>query len=144
MYEKGNYDDMKEDLNIDCEEGLRKRNTVNEIWNFITKKIQNSTDKRIPNVKLKSGKLNYKTPLHFFKSSENKKGSIPHGKDIWVPETMRNMGNIVHLDRNQVRNPSKQAMREQEMGVAGEAKSNPKTFWSFVNSKATAKPGVPS
>ena len=51
LYDKGNYDAIKEDLNIDWEVELDKRKTVNEKWKFISNKISNSTEKNIPKIK---------------------------------------------------------------------------------------------
>ena len=54
LYDKGNYDAIKQDLNIDWEQELSKRKTVNEKWKFITNKISCSTDKNIPKIKNQS------------------------------------------------------------------------------------------
>ena len=64
MYDKGGYHAIKEDINIDWDEELRRRYTVNEKWNFISKKLQISTEWHILKCKAKKGgKLKYKTLL---------------------------------------------------------------------------------
>ena len=45
LYDKGNYEAMKEEINIDWERELQTRITVNEKWNYITKIINQATEK---------------------------------------------------------------------------------------------------
>ena len=46
--------------------------------------------------------------------------------------------------RNQIRNLTRKAQIDKERKVSREAKTNPKIFWNFVNSKTKTKPGIPN
>ena len=143
MYDKGNYDAIKQDLDIDWEKELEKRKTVSEKWKFISHTIQKSTANHIPKYKInKSKHLKIKLPL-----DKEILGKIKKKHKTWK-KYINSRDSDTYKEyckyRNQVRKLTKLARRNQERGIAGEAKTNPKKFWNYVNRKTKTKPGIPN
>ena len=143
LYDKGNYEEIRKELNINWEEEMKTRITVNEKWNYLTKKIHTATNKHIPKCKsTPSKKLKYNTPLDKKSLSKIKKKHKAWKKYMASRESDHYKEYCKY--RNQVRNLTKKARKEQEKGVAKDAKTNPKKFWKFVNGKTKTRPGIPN
>ena len=125
MYDNGDYEAIRKELNIDWEEELKSRNTVNEKWNYIAKKIHTSTNTHIPKCKsTPSKRLKYNTPLDAKSLAKIKKKHQAWKKYMASRESEHYRDYCKY--RNQVRNITKKARKEQEKGVAKDAKNNPK------------------
>ena len=144
IYDKGNYDAIRQSLDsVPWEEELEKRKTVNEKWKFISNKINTFSEQHIPKKKFSSAKrLKFTTPL-----DRKALGKIKKKHAAWK-RYMSSRDSEKYKEyckfRNQVRNITKQAKREKEKDVSKDAKSNPKKFWNYVNSKTKTKPGIPN
>ena len=143
IYDKGNYEAIKKDLDLNWEAELDKRKTVNEKWRFISNKLNNSTEKHIPKFKIKpSNHLKIKIPL-----DKEILGKIKKKHKAWK-KYMNSRDSDTYKEyckwRNQVRKLTKLARRNKEKNIASEAKTNPKKFWNYVNNKTKTKPGVPN
>ena len=144
LYDKGDYEAMRTDISdIDWDQELDRRITVNEKWKFISNKLNEVTTKYIPKSKPHNkNKLKFATPLDKSSLAKIKKKHKAWKKymNSRDSETYREYCKF----RNQVRNITKQSRKFRERDVAKDAKENPKKFWKYVNSKTKTKPGIPN
>ena len=71
---------------------------------------------------------------------------IKRKERLWKRYCQTNDGQIyLEYSRlsNQIRSATRKAQKNVEKNVARKAKSNPKKFWQYVNSKTKSKPSIP-
>ena len=144
IYDKGNYEQIKDDLrSIDWEKDIRNRRNINDKWNYIKQKIQDSCDAHIPKRKFNPNKkVKFKNSLDL-KSIAKIKKKHKSWKKYMNNRTSDNYKEFCKM-RNQVRNLTRKAKKEKEGEIAADAKSNPKKFWKYVNNNLKTKPGIPN
>jgi hypothetical protein len=141
-YNRGNYEEMRKELSdINWEEELSDRKTVEEIWSFIKGNIQIVTDKYIPKRKSaqttqkKLGILNEKVLAKIRKKHRAWQRYIETKEGQKYEEYCR--------IRNKVKSLVRKAKIENEQDVAKDAKQNPKKFWQYAKSKTKTKTEIP-
>ena len=141
-YQKGDYQEMSKDLDLDWETLLPKEN-VNDQWTLFKDKLLIAQDKYIDH-KLVSNHPTWKD-----------KGKFPLDNEIWkeihkkhraweraYTDKTESAKKAYNRQRNKVRKLTRRQQREHEKGIAKEAKSNPKPFWKYANSKTKSHTSV--
>ena len=141
LYNKGDFDKIRTELNnIDWETELRDKNTQDS-WNNIKTKVQSLVDNHIPKYKRKTSNrptkplwLNDKamTALKKKRSSFQRYLLTRDGKDYQQYAKLRNQAKWI----------TRKAKRDYEKHVAKQAKSNPKAFFKYANSKLKTRGGI--
>ena len=143
-YNKGDYDKMRRDLQINWNKELEKYdNDIDHQWTIIKTKILESQVKHIPTVDVNK------------KLAWQRKGSIPLDQNI-VKEIKRKHRlwqrymetrtlekfELYKVQRNKVNKLLRKERWLREKSIASEAKSNPKKLWKYVKSKLKVKPAI--
>lgn len=136
MYNRGNYEKIREELEINWE--LLLNGDVDENYNRFVEKILNAADNHIP--VRKSAEKQYKQPLD---------GSIVkaiHRKHRCWKRFMETKEESKYREytkaRNKVKNLVRNAKKRVEQNIAEEVKINPKKFWRYANSKTKTRTGI--
>ena len=142
LYNKGQYNLIREELGyINWEETLKNKDTE-ESWSAIKEVVSDLTNKFIP------------------KSSGFKPGSKPK-KPLWMNEKALSLVKKKHEAykrylstregqdynyyakcRNQAKWAVRKAKRQYEKNIAMQAKTNPKAFYQYANSKLKSRSGI--
>ena len=139
FYDKGNYEAMRRDLDVDWEDILQNLD-VQEGWKHLTERVEGAIGKHIPRKTLKMDQrrrplwMNNKvlTKVRIKQKAWRKYINSKNGQDH----------RIYAKARNQVRWESRKAMKFFERNIAKEARDNPKSFWAYVNSKLKTRVGI--
>lgn len=152
LYEKGNYSQMKDKLNIDWNNFLNTSD-VDEMWNKFTTKMQEVISECIPCRVIKERKsrknINSDLPMN-----RKLKAKIKKKQRLW--ERLKKMaerptsGDEEYLKvqceyrrlNNQVRKETRREVKVKEQTIAQNVKSNPKIFWKYINSKTKSVSGI--
>ena len=138
---RGNYDRMRELLsNIDWEEELERKETVEEKWDIFREIMENTMERCIPKLKIKR-KLLKNVPVNNKTLSK-----IRRKKRLWK-QYLDSGNQRTYLKycraRNQVRQLTRKNMKELEKKIAQEAKTNPKKFWAYAGQKTKNRETIP-
>ena len=142
QYNRGNYQSINEDLNLNWEEKLEDK-PVEDQWNIIKSAILQAQDKHVP---------------IFDTSKQDKwkmKGSVPLNPEIRKEVRLKHRlwtryyetGNPdkyqkYTVQRNKVCRLIETAQKDYEKGIGDNAKKNPKKLWAYVKLKAKTKTGI--
>ena len=139
-YDKADYSAMKVDISsIDWKTELIDKN-VEDAWNLLKDKVEESCKSHIPKSVKKDGK---KRNLWMNKSALSKVKRKHHAWKRYL-ETKSGEAYLQYTRaRNQARWETRKAQREFEKKIAKESKKNPKKFWKFVNSKKKSPRNIP-
>ena len=143
LYNKGNYEAMKEDLTRDWGEILTEDIGVNEKWRRLRNILSDSIDKHIPKRLFdnnRTGRKKFSSPLESKILAKIKKKHRAWQRFMETKEGEKHR-EYCKL-RNQVRKLTRKAKYEHERNIADEAKANPKRFWQYTKSKTKTRPGV--
>lgn len=136
-YFKADYEGMRRQLKLDWETLLRDQDTTTMIDTFMTQLVK-SMEECIPKRKLSNKK--FKTPL-----SQEVRRSIKRKHRAWE-RYQSNRDNTSYRNYTKARNKVKSLVlkdrKNRERQIAESAKTNCKTFWSYINSKRKTKSGV--
>lgn len=139
-YDKGNYEAMRSDLNIDWDAELNSTaQNVNEQWGQIKKKIEESVKTHIPSYQTtakglwKKGKIPLKGEIR--KEIRKKHRSWQRAYETKQHNKVRKW----KQQRNKVNKLLRDAERKLEIDIANEAKINPKKLWKYVKSQSKVK-----
>ena len=137
-YNRGNYAEMKKELNIDWQTELTKLNTTEEKWMFFKNKVLSSIESHIPKSKpakgtpgiineavLRAVRKKHRAWQRFMETKEGEK----------YREYCR--------ARNKVKSLVRKTKLEFEKNISRNAKENPKQFWKYANSKTKVKDSIP-
>ena len=146
-YEKGDYEKLNSFLsNINWEEELNKfPSDVNKQWTFFRDKYLEAEREFIPRKKVFiNGKLSKKLSTPYDKKTLQKikkKCHIWSKKRKQLASEEENM--MFNRLRNQVRSLTRKGTRLIEKKIAKNAKSNPKAFFAYAQSKLKTRSGIP-
>ena len=143
-FHKGDYDQMKNILNINWENELSQyNNDINTQWNIIKEKILNAQDECIPKIDL-SSKPKWQT-----------EGRKPLKKEIldeirrkhrlwqrYIETGTQEKFDIYKQQRNKVNKLLRRERMQIEKSIASDAKANPKKFWKYIKSQTNVKPAI--
>ena len=137
-YNAGNYQEMRDYIaEIQWEVLLIKQNTLEDNWTTFKTIIEEAVEKFVP----KKQEFKNKKPLWINKEVEKilkKKHSA--WKKYKMCKTESNFTNF-QVIRNFSNETTKQAQQSFELKIANEIKTNPKSFWKYIQSKT--KPKIP-
>ena len=142
MYEKANYDKMKELLNIDWDVTFSEcADDVNEQWKIFSTLYSEAEKSCVPRKIIKSGSKRFSVPL-------DKKALAKKRKKyrLWKRYLDSQDGQVyVEYRRccNQLRRLTRKATMLCEKKIASKSKSNPKLFYKYVNSKTKMSSKIP-
>ena len=146
-YEKGDYDAINEYLsNVDWDAELGEHfNDVNKQWEIFKTHYRKVEEKFIPRKKVYiNGRLSKKLSVKL----DSKTLSLRKKKNkVWsrIRKNMASEEEKIGYNRlrNKVKSLCNKAKRAAEKVVAKNAKTNPKGFWSFTQSKLKTKSSMP-
>ena len=146
-YEKGDYVSINDHLSeINWKEEMGKfENDVNGQWEFFKKSLKKIEEKFVPRKKVYlNGKLSRKLSVKFDKQTlakRKKKNRVWSNirKNMATEEEKLGFNRL----RNQVTSLCRKAKRVVEKVIATKAKSNPKGFWAYTQSKLKTRASMP-
>lgn len=159
MYEKANYQLMRQKLNIDWKDYLSSEDTMEGKWNKFKNKMQATIDECVPKKtlgELRKGRkrLNETLPMNRKLWSKIKKK-----QRLWEQlKEMRGRSDsgwneqsepYISVEKdyrrvnNQVRRETRNAVKNKEQEIARNVKDNPKVFWKYIQSKTRTKSRIP-
>ena len=147
QYDKGDYKSMLKSLQeIDwISEFSKYPDSVQKQWEFFKQKYHETEKTYVPrkNVFI-NGKMSKKlsTPLDAKSISKIKKKNKLWGK---IRKNLATLEEELHFKqlRNQIRSLTRKSKKLIEKKVAKNAKSNPKAFWAYAQSKLKTRAGIP-
>ena len=138
-FSKADFNGIKEYL-ADVEWTKLDTLDVNESWSFFTDILYKCFNLFVPKVKIKSKTKPFwldkkcmkqiRKKYKFFKRFKESKLSYDYNKYI--------------EQRNRVKRDIRDAVKNHEKKIAKESKTNPKSFWKYVNTKLSRSTGVPN
>ena len=140
-YDKGDYESLNKDLDLDWNHLLRAAKDTDEIWTIVKEKIKAAIDKNIPKSVI-SGKNNTKT----HNIQDRKVLALVRKKhrawNRYLETRQADKYRSYCKIRNKVRKLSKESQIEKEKEIANSVNENPKKFWNYTKSKTKVKPGI--
>ena len=140
---KGNYDGMRKHLEeIDWSSRLSGI-SVDDMWEVISKEILSATELYVPSRIFSSSNSHQKRPLWMnggvVTKIQQKKSAFFRFKQS---RARKDYLDYVHA-RNAAKTELRRAVRGYEKEIAKRAKSNPKAFYQYVNSKTKSRVRIP-
>ena len=142
-YDKADFVSMKRELEVDWEE-LFQNKTTNEAWEILQKRLKASVDNNIPKHRHNPSQTNIKKKPIWMSYKALTKVKKKH--KAWQRYMTTQDGQDYQTyarARNQAKNEVRKALKDYEKSIASEIKTNPKKFWSYVNSKLKTKSEIP-
>ena len=139
--ERGNYEQMKNDLKQDWDSTFHNM-SANESWNYFKEKVHTSMTKNIPTQNISNHKK-YKSNINL---SSKTKEKIKRKHRQW--QRYKEVHDIREREskwkeycrtRNQVKSLLRKEVINHEKNIAEDVKDNPKKFWQYCNSKTKTK-----
>jgi hypothetical protein len=145
IYDKGDYNLLRQHLSLDWEAELGERGDVEEKWNFFVDRLNMAVNNAIPLSRSSPDKkLQYKHKAALDNKTLKK---IKRKNRLWK-NYVKTGDPKTHAEycktRNQVRRLTRQAQKQKEKLLAHEVKQNPKKFWKYVGTKTKYKTGIPN
>ena len=136
MFEKANYEAMREFMNCDWEDILGNK-VVDDKWRTFLEKFQQAIDSYIPKKKCTLSD----SPRPKWLNQGTMRSICKKYKD-WMKwrelKTSENYLAYAHI-RNQTRWKTRKAIKSYDKNIAANIRTNPKLFWSYVNSKMKSR-----
>ena len=139
LYNKGNYNQIREDLDIDWESELDGKNVI-QWWENFKSKLSLAASNNIP--KVSQSKRKWKRPSWMSTTAIAK---VKKKHTAWKRYLATKDGQAYQLyarARNQAKWECQKARKAYEKDIAKQSKQNPKSFWKYVNSKLKSKENV--
>lgn len=142
-YSKGNYDEIKKVLNGTNWEAEMKGKSVEDMWNVVSSKLQEVTDKYIPRITFngtfgcKRKKPLWMNPTLMAQVKKKRKAF----QRYLETRDGQNYQQYVNA-RNTTTQELRRAIRTFEKSIAKQAKKDPKVFYKYVNSRTKTRPVV--
>ncbi len=138
LYNKANYNQIREELDIDWDGELEGKDVLNS-WELLKSKLTSTAANHIPKVLLNRRK---QRPTWINPSAIAK---IKKKHAAWKRYLATKDGQAYQLfarARNQAKWECQKACKAYEKEIAKQSKDNPKAFWGYVNSKLKNKENV--
>jgi endonuclease/exonuclease/phosphatase family metal-dependent hydrolase len=142
IYSKGNYNELRKQLDIDWESHLAEARNVEEAWEIFRSKLTRAQERCIPRTKPGKHRRKHAIPLEV--SARRK---INRKKRLWKTYTKTHRPadyNNYCRARNQVRKLTRNNQKQYERHLATQVSTNPKKFWRYANQKTKMKEAVPN
>ena len=139
MYHRGDFDLLRNNLEIDWEIKLAHLENINQQWQFFKEKVFSAMELAIPKSRT-ALKSRFKVPF-----DQKTREAIKAKAKLWriyLKTRSADSWKQYCRQRNAVRQLTRDAVRSFELEIANGAKRNPKKFWSYVNSKLKMRTGV--
>ena len=137
-FKRTNYFTFKQFLK-DIDWSVLDSMSVEDMWKFINAKIQEGTEQCVPKIECKNNK---KIPPWF---NPNIKKSVKK-KHYLFKKYLSSNNSFIYKQYIQARNESarmiKNSKREHQKNIAKNCKSNPKTFWKYINAQRKVKDNI--
>ena len=142
LYNKGDYDKMKDILaSYNWEEDFKDKE-VEDQWALLTERYNRAVNDCIPKRTLSS-----KTQRHSIPADAETRELIKLKNKLWKkylkdnnPDTHKEYCRI----RNKVRKKTRQAKKRYESSIVNSIKTNPKAFWRYAQQTNKTKVGIPT
>ncbi|XP_076039000.1 uncharacterized protein LOC143024116 [Oratosquilla oratoria] len=151
MYEKADYQLMKERLGIDWNQYLQDLGTE-EMWKKFTNKLHEVIEECVPRKHIRAVNKNSTRKNENLPMTRKLRANIKRKQRLWEKLKKIKQENDVTLNRkyqdtereyrrvnNQVRRQTRNAVKSKEREIARYVKENPKVFWKYVTSKTRTK-----
>ena len=138
LYDRGNYDEMKKDLDKDWKEVFKNAQSVNDKWQVLKSEIISAVEKHVP--KRQSGGSGKSGPNNKFNNRIIK--AIRKKHRAWQRYLETKSGEKYQQYcriRNKVKSLTRKAKKDLEQQIADQAKENPKNFGNIQNQRPKSK-----
>ena len=143
-YDRGNYNQMREDLNLDWQNQFNLCGPdTNKQWELLKSKIKASENRNVPSYKttendhLRKGKI----PLSPGLRKEIRKKHRCWQRSYETKSSSKDQK--WKQQRNRVSKLLREAERKFELDIANDCKLNPKKLWKYMKSKTRVKTTIP-
>ena len=143
LFNKGDYDGLRMCLDeVDWSSCLSNK-SVDDIWEFISNQIHTATETYIPSKTVTSSQSHNQRPIWMngraFSKIKKKKAAFCRFK-----ETKQYSDYLEYVSaRNAAKSEIRKAVRDYEKEIAKCAKTNPKAFYRYANSKVKSQTRFP-
>lgn len=141
-YEKGDYEQLKDILNLDWEVLLETcKGDIDCMWEAFLNKYKMAEQLCVPTKMINDDKVRSSQRFHQSLRSKLKKKTR-----LWKRYQESKDATVYHeycKCRNQVRYQTRKAEKQKEQTIAKYVKTNSKLFWKHVNKKTKVKESVP-
>ena len=154
IYEKADYELLRQKLNIDWKEYL-KEGTIEEKWLRFRAKYEEVIKECVPMREYKDKTNMRKRTNKYLPMNRKLWKKIRRKKRLWARlkqmSSSRDTNNREYHEvmqeyrqtNNQVRRETRKEIKNKESNIAQKAKTNPKLFWKYVQGKMNSRPGIP-
>lgn len=153
LYEKANYQLMRQRMNVDWTQYLSEELNTEEKWNKMLAKLREIVEECVPKKQYKGqNKIRQRTNENL---PMNRKlwSKIKKKQRLWTRlkqlkqedcpgDTVRGVEEEYRRLNNQVRRQTRNAVKIKEKEISSHVKDNPKIFWQYVTSKTKTKSGI--
>ncbi len=139
LYSKGNYNQIRTNLDINWEHELTGKDVI-QCWEIFKSRLRVAASENIPKVLLNTKKQ--KRPSWM---NTNAIAKVKKKHAAWKRYLATKDGQAYQLyarARNQAKWECQKARKAYEKDVAKQSKQNPKTFWKYVNSKLKSRENI--
>ena len=155
MYDRADYEKLREYLNIDWEDYLAG-GTIEDKWQKFKDRMIKAIEECVPIKYVGVGVEPRRRTNNTLPMNRKLWKKIKKKKRLWVRvREMDNQGSNQTRERqeikmeynrvnNQVRSETRRAIKRKEQSVAKNAKKNPKLFWKYIQGKMNRRPGIPN
>lgn len=154
-YEKGNYNLMKQKLNMDWTGYLLEEDNIEVMWEKFKTKLHLITDECIPKVTVNDNRTQRKRMNKNLPMNRKLWRQIKKKQRLWEQVKKMKRDENRNNDRyrevqqnyrrvnNQIRSETRKAVKNNERDIAKNVKENPKLFWKYVQAKTRTKSRIP-
>ena len=140
-YDKGNYDLMRQDCDKINWSELMEGKSLDNKYEILCEQLKQLEKKHVPMISIELGKSKKKNGLvnaEVRKMIKKKNTTWKKYVKLHTEETRCDYSKA----RNKLRKETRKAIKDYERDIAKQAKSNPKKFWGYVNSKRKSPVGI--
>ena len=143
LYNKGDYDKLRNDLSsIDWEDEMKNLD-ANKSWELFANTMYEAMENNIPKTKTRQNEPERRhKPLWMNKDAMRKVKKKYHAWKRYTKTNQYGDYETYCRARNAATNEVRRAKRTYERKLAEEIKVNPKSFWKYVRSKTKVKKGI--
>lgn len=144
-YDKGDYEKLKEMLDLNWEKEFEKCN-VHEQWNKFREILEKAMEEAIPKKVINQNGKRKKDDNHPVPLNRKALSKIKRKERLWTRYLNTRDGQVYSeycKIRNQVRAITRKITKEYEKQIAQQVKENPKKFWKYARSKTKTKSSIP-
>ena len=135
-YNNADFDSMRKIFNDEFNVTLKKFTDVNDQLSYFVKTLNIAKESFIPRKKC------FINPRNHIKLDKTAKSKLRKKQRLWK-QYLKTKDTKTYTDfsrtSNQLRHLTRKSLKEKERNISDQAKTNPKSFWKYVNQKRKFK-----